>query len=579
MRTNELLNRKYVVLLIGVSKYSEESKLKNIPNVERNIKDLSAMFLNNKFVGISEKNLDIVVNKDAKNIKASLTDAVEKTKDAEYTLFVYYSGHGILSSKNGKLYLAAADTTEQYLDSDSISIDYLKSKLDESRAGRKVLVVDACHSGQIHNTMSSLSSQINASMKAFEGVHFVSSASEYRASLFPKKDTDKPTYFTGALLGKINSGLNNGNKYLTLGEIVDAISDDFKNSDKNLPLPEQSSYKNAAQMPFVKNMCYRFDNIKMSENDNSSKKVDEIANKKAVETVYNSEWQKALADNTIWGYYSYIEKYPNSSKRRDAEAKIAELEEITKWDETSKLGTILAYKNYIDAYPAGRFIKQARVKVNELKKLEEEKSMWTDAEKSGSAEKYKAYLTAYPNGIYAVQAQLEIDLLTSELKRNRKVVLFSFMIFTFLVLMFNPFSTHKNHNNNGVGFSVNTTIDTNKAASVANVNPYLSKNKMERADSLVKINDEMNFNAALTLYNEFISENPDNNMAKQKRASLVKLMDDRYKKHMENAESFLATGLDFGKVDAAKAYQSALRLKPGDPIATEKYDQIKMEIK
>ena len=576
MRTNDLKNRKYVVLLIGVSKYSEESKLKNIPNVERNIKDLSAMFLNRQFVGIAENNLDTVVNGDAKSIKAALTDAVEKTKDAEYTLFVYYSGHGILSSKDGKLYLAASDTTEQYLDSDSVSISYLKSKLDESRAGRKVLVVDACHSGQIHNAMSSLASQINASIKDFEGVHFVSSASEYRAALFPKKDTDKPTYFTGALLDKIKSGIDNGNKYLSLGEIVDAVSDDFKNSDKNLPLPEQSSYKNAANMPFVKNMCYRLDclpdaQILLSDD----KKMSITANKKGQDNVYNSEWQKVLADNTIWGYYSYIEKYPGSSKRKDAEAKIAELEENAKWEETTKLGTILAYKNYIEAYPAGKYVKLARGKVCELRKIEEEKSMWTEAEKNGDIEKYKAYLTAYPRGIYAVQAQCEIDLLTQTAKRNIKILLYVFVLLTFIILFMKPTPIK---NTNGVLIGAESYIDTNKSATVvSNTNSYLSKNKMERADSLVEFNDEMNFNAALVLYNEFIAENPNNSEALQKRAQLIKLIDKCFKKHLEDADAFMSTGLDFAKEDALNACKEALRLKPNDSSAILKYEQIMAE--
>ena len=84
MRTkNYLFNKKYVVLLIGVSRYIDAS-LPNIPNVGYNIKEMKKIFTDPRFIGIDPKNLIISYNDTALAIKKRIVDACNKAKNADY---------------------------------------------------------------------------------------------------------------------------------------------------------------------------------------------------------------------------------------------------------------------------------------------------------------------------------------------------------------------------------------------------------------------------------------------------------------------------------------------------------------
>ena len=61
-------------------------------------------------------------------------------------LLVYLSCHGILDDR-GCLYYAAIDTERDLLSATAVAAQWLTDQLDDSRARRKVLLLDCCHSG------------------------------------------------------------------------------------------------------------------------------------------------------------------------------------------------------------------------------------------------------------------------------------------------------------------------------------------------------------------------------------------------------------------------------------------------
>ncbi|MBO7462883.1 MAG: caspase family protein [Bacteroidales bacterium] len=251
MRTiNFIKKSKYIVLLIGASRYNTK-KYSDIPNVETNIRLMKEMFMDPRYIGVNERNIIVSLNEDSKTIARRITDAKEMAKNSDYTLFVYYSGHGIINPDNYKLYFATSDMDVNYLDSDAIEAKSVLEKISRSAASRKILVVDACHSGGIHNAMGDAPE--TALMKNFEGVHYVSACDEDSTALFPKDAPDAPTYFTGALIDRIHNGMDTDRAYITLREVVDDIAYDFKYR-QNLPVPQQSSVLNADQMPFALNV-------------------------------------------------------------------------------------------------------------------------------------------------------------------------------------------------------------------------------------------------------------------------------------------------------------------------------------
>ncbi|MEV6368100.1 type VII secretion protein EccCb [Micromonospora musae] len=65
----------------------------------------------------------------------------------EDMVLLYFSGHGVRSSKRGRLHLAVANTEVDHLSSTAISASFIRELLDESDAASAVLLLDCCYSG------------------------------------------------------------------------------------------------------------------------------------------------------------------------------------------------------------------------------------------------------------------------------------------------------------------------------------------------------------------------------------------------------------------------------------------------
>ncbi|MCQ2974811.1 MAG: caspase family protein [Bacteroidales bacterium] len=381
MRTNNyLFKNKSVVLLIGVSQYEDKS-IPNIPNVESNINQMKRIFVDTNLIGVNEKNLIVSFNENALNIKKHITDACNKANSSDYTLFVYFTGHGLMSTQDLNVYLAGSDTSEKYLKESGISIKYLKDTILNCYAGKKILVLDACHSGQIHKAMGDSYSLF----KNFDGVHIVSSTSEDECAYYPKKHIGVPTYFTNALISRIKDGMNNSSTYLTLSEIVESIKDEF--CDLGLPLPIQSIDNEVVDVPFVKNVYNTNVSIDFEQVDNI-----EVIDKQLSEI--ETEWNLTLAKNDAYSYFNFIQKFPKCRYSKMAELKLYETEENEKWVDAENQDTISAYLNYVKSYPNGKYIINARKRIVKLSKTYSKKSVF-------NTEKLYLFASIVTAGVFA----------------------------------------------------------------------------------------------------------------------------------------------------------------------------------
>lgn len=133
-------------------------------------------------------------------MKKKLKEISGKTRNKNYTLLVYYTGHGILSSEDYQLYLTSSFTSITDLEIEGINIDNFKRYIKKSIAGRKIVILDCCHIGAIIGAMNTMASSIQAGLNGFEGTYVMTSAAEDTPSLFPDNLPDTPTYFTGKLI-------------------------------------------------------------------------------------------------------------------------------------------------------------------------------------------------------------------------------------------------------------------------------------------------------------------------------------------------------------------------------------------
>ena len=109
---------------------------------------------------------------------------------AKDSLVIYFAGHG--TSIDGEGYLIPQDGDEKDREN-SISLTKLQQQMQNSKAGRKLLVLDACHSGSATRGVSGIAPSLKTA-----GVHVMASCAENELS-HPDPDS-KHGIFTRYLL-------------------------------------------------------------------------------------------------------------------------------------------------------------------------------------------------------------------------------------------------------------------------------------------------------------------------------------------------------------------------------------------
>lgn len=370
---------KTMALIIGASEFPEDSSIHAIPNVVANIDLLRASLTDPNLIGIPEQNVIVSLNEDKRKIEKKLRNVSELTREKNSTMLVYYTGHGILSSRDFKLYLTTYNTSKTDLEIDGIHIDILKSYIKRSRAGRKIVILDCCHSGAfIEGSMGSVSARIHPDTNDSAGTYIMTSAAEDEPAMFPIHSPAKPTYFTGKLVDVINNGLDIENEYCTLRDIYERIEYDFKSEGR--PQPQQATFNNADEYLFLRNKRFK-----------PKRPEDELA------------WEAAIAKNTVWDYIDFRRNYPKSVYNNLAKQKVHDLEEEEQWALTLRKGRVFALEDFLDKYD-GQYAEQAHqllASIRENEQSKTEKTFWSKALSTDDLASYQSYLNTYPNGIHA----------------------------------------------------------------------------------------------------------------------------------------------------------------------------------
>ncbi len=607
---------KVMVLLIGVSKYPEDATITPIPNVERNIEQLRKSLLHENILGVPEQNMFISLNETKMAIERKIVTIGRETKNKQYTLFVYYSGHGILSCDDFKLYLTTRNSTKAFLETDGISIEVFQKFMRKSHAGRKIVILDACHSGQIHNAMGEATSQIVVELSKFQGTYVLTSASETEPSLFPANNPDIPTYFTGKLLEIIQEGLPNNKPYITLSEVYAEIVRDFRERG-GLPIPQQSVFKNADELVIAKNKLfneiYRIDyewNTAVKQNTveafkdfittypESDYKVE--AEKRIETLTVLVEWQKVVAENSVYSYSTYIQNNPYGKFVTEALQKISEIEELAKYNEALNKNTIASYFSYKNSYPDGVFIKEINEKLNELIRNEKEKRLWVQAIEEKTPESYQRYLMKYPDGNNAHEAKMELEHFENEQNKTslysnveiiediertifkthrvKRIVIAIFVILAIIIISFHTyFITSKDKNE--VNYKMNFAVETDK---IRKNNRSVNKMIMiqNQFDTLIKAAKtfenmgEAGYVQALALYKQAERLNINKNQIVAKIDTLSVNIKNLFEKYKYIGDIFLNADGD-GKKKALDNYMKAHNLKPKDSYVNQKIKELK----
>jgi len=148
----------------------------------------------------------------------------------------------------------------------------------------------------------------------------------------------------------------------------------------------------------------------------------------AVAEEETQQWQAALQADTVLGYRRFLETYPDSSYRVQAEVQLDILDERN-WAELTAEDTLPAYKHYLELFPGGLHEAEALREIEQreqalaaeeraqAERARQDGAAWREAREKQSIAALDAYLEAWPAGLHAEEARnLRTSLRTRELE-------------------------------------------------------------------------------------------------------------------------------------------------------------------
>ncbi|MEU7606549.1 protein kinase, partial [Streptomyces sp. NPDC041003] len=182
---------------------------------------------------------------------SDLIDPVQKAAaEATDALLVYYSGHGLLDDE--LRYSISVTGSRQGEPWTSLPYAWLKSVLIQTRAERRMVILDSCFSGLAHGLMAGEAEALRAQV-ATAGAVVISSARDDLPALAP---IDEPyTAFTGELLQVLTRGIAGGAPEIT----VDAAYAHVKAAlaAKGRPTPDRTGTDTSGGLVIARNPGFR----------------------------------------------------------------------------------------------------------------------------------------------------------------------------------------------------------------------------------------------------------------------------------------------------------------------------------
>jgi len=134
-----------------------------------------------------------------------------------------------------------------------------------------------------------------------------------------------------------------------------------------------------------------------------------------------SAFNMAKSSKSISAYRAFVDAFPESDKRLEAEREMAELEqkaEMDYWNSIKTQNTIEGYQEFLKIYPESKYADVANKSIQTLFKERLELRAYNRALKLNTVEGYEAFLNAYGSSKYASKVKQKRQALfqTSEVK-------------------------------------------------------------------------------------------------------------------------------------------------------------------
>ncbi|MEU4794683.1 protein kinase [Streptomyces sp. NPDC023327] len=233
------------VVLIGVADYDH---LPPLPAVRNNLAALANFFTSAPGWGLPSEHCTVVTDPSQ---SAEFIDPVRRAAaEATDTLLVYYSGHGHLDDE--LRYSVSVTGSRQDEPWTCLPYAWLKSVLIQTRAERRVVILDSCFSGQAHGLMADAADALRGQV-ATTGAVVISSARHDLPALAPIGETY--TAFTGELLQVLTHGIAGGTAEIS----IDAAYAHVKTAlaAQGRPTPDRTGTDTSGTLVIARNPKFR----------------------------------------------------------------------------------------------------------------------------------------------------------------------------------------------------------------------------------------------------------------------------------------------------------------------------------
>lgn len=264
----------------------------------------------------------------------------------EGQLLIFFSGHGEKEYGNGFFMPSDADPSD--LTATALNYVYYRSSINEINCQHILVAIDACYSVRFDPNWSTRSpTNFSRPGEKGEKSQIIAGHEEKKSRIFFTSDgEEQQTPDRSSFARKFEEGLMTygGDGLLTSSELYGVLAN-------AVPKPHTGHFGDdqpGSSFLFIRTSAL------MDENDIAA-------------------WQNATSRNTIAGYQSYQESFPQGQFFQIADEKIEEINrreaidrDIAAWNRAKRMNTREAYQFYLSEYPFGAFSDLAHQGVNRL---------------------------------------------------------------------------------------------------------------------------------------------------------------------------------------------------------------------
>lgn len=257
-----------IVYLVGAHSYPSFPDLKDIPNVRVNLREMEEVIPKVSIVPIEKSNIYVKCDDfSQRDIFSDLREIFRNIRPIDLLIF-YYAGHG--ERYRGNVFLTTPKCTPNTIDKDGINIHELKNIINEANVNVKVMIIDSCYSGAVHDSKSydymgdnHADDTLYEELRDIKGMCLITSSAGSQKTPYPKDEPQNPTFFTNCIIEILKNGISQINKkYLTIGNLIDEINRKYVHEEKYNQFNEESfpqdslKSKKVLNFKIIKNLAH-----------------------------------------------------------------------------------------------------------------------------------------------------------------------------------------------------------------------------------------------------------------------------------------------------------------------------------